>query len=180
MVFLHVAACLTKTKLLEQSYSRNVAACLGETIISTFMLLFIASCLKKLSLCFPCFLGTRLPNDAYLYYLCEACHGKHFVRRLQVLYVFGVMGLELRDHHCYLLVESGLQVMLHDVALHFGSVDVTCCSRIPLALGLELITKDAELRKDPEIDALVVNNFSPSAHCKKHIGVVAVLPLRLC
>ena len=68
MVFLHVAACLTKTKLLEQSYSRNVAACLGETIISTFSVLFIASCLKKLSLCFRCFLGTRSPNDAYRSY----------------------------------------------------------------------------------------------------------------
>lgn len=59
--------------------------------------------------------------------------------------------------------ESGLQVMWHDVALHFGSVDVSCCSRILLTLGLELITKDAELRKDPEIDALVVDSFSSSA-----------------
>jgi len=53
--------------------------------------------------------------------------------------------------------------MWHDVALHFGSVDVSCCSRILLTLGLELITKDAELRKDPEIDALVVDSFSSSA-----------------
>jgi hypothetical protein len=68
MVFLHVAACLTKTKFVGPSYSRSVATCLGETIISTFMLLFIASCLKKLSLCFPCFLGTRSPNDKYLHY----------------------------------------------------------------------------------------------------------------
>ena len=58
-----------------------------------------------------------------------------------------------------------IQEMSVAVDVGFWSVDVTCCSRIltVLTLGLELITKDEELRKDPEIDALVVDSFSPSA-----------------
>ena len=73
------------------------------------------------------------------------------------------MGLDLRDHNCSLLKKGNQGCKWCDVALHFGSVDVSCCSRILLTLGLELITKDAELRKDPEIDAPVVDSFSSSA-----------------
>ena len=45
-------------------------------------------------------------------------------------------------------------------------------------LGLELITKDGELRKDPEIDALVVKNFSPSANCKNALNLLQYV--RVC
>ena len=98
-----------------------------------------------------------------MYYVSCDVLGNDFVPRLQVLYVFGVMGLDLRDHNCYLLKNRNQK---ESAASH------------PAELGLELITKDGELRKDPEIDALVVKNFSPSANCKNALNLLEYV--RVC
>ena len=159
------------------------------------MLLFIASCLKKLSLCFPCFLGTRSPNDEYLYYVScvmPLAFGKYFVHRLQVLYVFGVMGLDLRDHNCYLLKKGNQQrviseferkqgckwrcMMLLCISSQLMSVAVlaSCWAR-PWADNQRW--RAAERSRDRRTYRQQLQSL-----CKlqKSIDVVAVLPLRFC
>ena len=178
-----------------QPQRRCIAACLGETITSTFILLFIASCLKKLSLCFPCFLGTRSPNDEYLYYfscVMPLAFGKYFVHRLQVLYVFGVMGLDLRDHNCYLLKKGNQQRVISEFERKQGC-KWRCMMLLCISSQLVSVAVLASCWARPWADnprwraaersrdrRTYRQQLQSLCKLQKSIDVVAVLPLRFC